>query len=101
MFLGDWRATGVSHIGSDTGQGGSPWSSKHTGRWHTGEFDNGGFHRQYELTTDGNRWTISGGAIERAEITFSEDNRGQTIRWEWKPVRTWEPLCDRVAERHD
>ncbi|MGC7100484.1 DUF1579 family protein [Amycolatopsis lurida] len=131
VFLGDWRATGVSHAE----QGGSPWSSTHTGRWHTGEFfliqderalvgaqefdtlsllgvdpetggyvmrtfDNGGFHRQYDLTSDGNRWTISG-ATERAEITFSEDNRRQTIRWEWKPARTWEPLCDRVAERHD
>lgn len=63
-------------------------------------FDNGGYHRRYELTVDGNRWTITGDT-ERAEITFSDDNRGQTICWEWKPERTWLPLCDRVAERHD
>lgn len=99
VFLGDWRATGVAYTGSasaaDRMQGESPWSSTHTGRWHTGEFfliqderarvgddefdtlsllgvdpetgryvmrtfDNGGFHRQYELTVDGSRWTITG-----------------------------------------
>ncbi len=135
VFLGDWRAAGVAYTGSDSAQGESPWSSTHTGRWHTGEFfllqderaqvggqefdtlsflgvdpetgryvmytfDNGGFHRQYELTVDGSRWTIAG-ATERAEIMFSEDNRKQTIRWEWKPAQAWVPLCDRVAERHD
>src|SRR5918998_6138926 len=34
VFLGDWDATGVAH----TAPGGAPWSSTHTGRWHTGEF---------------------------------------------------------------
>jgi RNA polymerase sigma factor (sigma-70 family) len=56
-----------------------------TGRYVMRTFDNGGYHRQYELTVDGNRWTITG-ATERAEITFSDDNRRQTIRWEWKPA---------------
>ena len=132
VFLGDWQATGVAHTTAD---GAAPWTSTHTGRWHTGEFflvqderarvgehpfdtlsvlgvdpdtggyvlrtfDNGGFHRQYDVTVDGDRWTISG-ATERAEITFSADNRRQTIHWEWKPAGTWVPLCDRVAERHD
>ncbi|AXB43914.1 DUF1579 family protein [Amycolatopsis albispora] len=135
VFLGDWRATGVAHVGPGGEPGETPWSSTHTGRWHTGgffliqderarlggqdfdtlsllgvdpstggyvvrTFDNGGFYRQYELTADGNRWTITGDT-ERAEITFSEHNRRQTIHWAWKPAGTWVPLCDRVAERHD
>jgi hypothetical protein len=43
VFLGDWRAEGTSYGGTDqTGedpkQNGVPWTSRHTGRWHTGEF---------------------------------------------------------------
>jgi hypothetical protein len=71
-----------------------------SGRYVMRTFDNGGFYREYAVTVDGSRWTITG-ATERAEVTFSDDSRRQTIRWEWKPAGRWVPLCDRVAERRD
>jgi hypothetical protein len=139
VFLGDWRATGRAHDneapGPDQPTSGSPWSSTHQTRWHTGEyfmiqderatvgdsafdtlsligvdqetgryvmrtFDNGGHFRQYELTVADDQWTIIG-STERATIVFTDDNRRQTIHWEWKPGDEWVPLCDRVAIRRD
>jgi hypothetical protein len=43
VFLGDWRAEGTSYGGTDQAgddprENGVPWTSTHTGRWHTGEF---------------------------------------------------------------
>lgn len=43
VFLGDWRAEGVAHgptdqPGDDPQANDQPWTSTHTGRWHTGEF---------------------------------------------------------------
>lgn len=43
VFLGDWTATGRSYGGTDqSGEdkraNGVPWTSEHTGRWHTGKF---------------------------------------------------------------
>jgi hypothetical protein len=43
IFLGEWRAEGTSYGGTDQSSGdpkknGVPWTSTHTGRWHTGEF---------------------------------------------------------------
>ena len=63
-------------------------------------FENHGHLRTYELTQEGNTWTLSG-PTERARITFSEDNRSQDIVWEWKPEDQWLPLCDRTAVRVD
>jgi hypothetical protein len=42
-FLGEWRAEGTSYggtdqSGSDPCANGVPWTSTHTGRWHTGQF---------------------------------------------------------------
>lgn len=71
-----------------------------TGRYEMRSFENHGYYKPYELTVDGDRWTITG-ATERAEIIFSDNNRRQTIHWDWKPGNTWEPLCDRIAERND
>jgi hypothetical protein len=59
-----------------------------------------GFYRDYPVTRVGKVWTFSG-KTERATITFSDDDRTQTIAWEWKPAGTWLPLCDRVATRID
>ena len=43
VFLGDWRAEGMSFGGTDQSgvdpkANGVPWISTHTARWHTGEF---------------------------------------------------------------
>lgn len=39
VFLGEWRAEGVSFGGTDqSGADGVPWVSTHSARWHTGEF---------------------------------------------------------------
>lgn len=140
-FLGDWHAEGTSYGGTDqTGENpkanGVSWTSRHSGRWHTGgffliqderaildrkdvfdtvsilgidattgacvlhSFENHGFARRYDVTVDGNIWKLSG-ELERATITFSDDDRTQTLVWEWKPGDEWLPLCDRTAVRVD
>ncbi len=42
VFLGDWKADGTSYGGTDQSgdpkANGVPWTSTHTGRWHTGDF---------------------------------------------------------------
>jgi hypothetical protein len=43
VFLGDWKAEGTSYgatdqTGANKKANGVPWTSTHTGRWHTGEF---------------------------------------------------------------
>lgn len=43
VFLGDWRAEGMSfggtdQSGADPKANGVPWVSTHTTRWHTGQF---------------------------------------------------------------
>ncbi len=43
VFLGDWRAEGISfggtdQSGADPKANGIPWVSTHTARWHTGDF---------------------------------------------------------------
>ncbi len=43
VFLGDWRAEGMSfggtdQSGADPKANGVPWVSTHTARWHTGDF---------------------------------------------------------------
>lgn len=63
-------------------------------------FENHGFERRYQVTRDGDRWTLSG-EQERVTITFKDSNRTQDIVWEWKPKEIWLPLCDRVAHRSD
>lgn len=69
-----------------------------TGNYFVRSFENHGFYRHYDLTVNGDRWEISG-EHERATTIFSNDNRTQTIAWEWKPEDTWLPLCDRTATR--
>lgn len=71
-----------------------------SGRYFARTFENHGFYRHYELTVDGDRWTVIG-EHERATITFGDDDRTQTIVWEWKPDDRWLPLCDRTATRTD
>lgn len=97
-----------------------PWTSTHTGRWHTGKyllvqeerarpggevfdtlsimgvdpgtgahfarcFENHGFCRNYEVTREDETWRLTG-EHERAAITFGENNRKQTVVWEWRPA---------------
>lgn len=139
VFLGEWKADGVSFGGTDQSVDprahGEPWISTHKAHWHTGSFflfqderatiagrafdtfsvlgidpasgdyfartfENHGFYRHYRLAVDGQTWTLTGGT-ERARFKFSDDNRRQTIIWEWKPSNRWLPLCDRVAVRAD
>lgn len=43
VFLGEWRAEGMSfggtdHLGDDPKANGVPWVSTHSAHWHTGEF---------------------------------------------------------------
>jgi hypothetical protein len=71
-----------------------------TGAMFARSFENHGFSRDYAVTRDGKVWTLSG-ATERATIVFSDDDRTQTITWEWKPADRWLPLCDRIARRID
>lgn len=71
-----------------------------SGEYFSRGFENHGFYRDYRMTVDGKQWRIDG-ATERATITFSDDDRRQDIRWEWKPEDRWLPLCDRVAVRVD
>ena len=68
------------------------------GRYFARTFENHGFYRHYDLTVEGNVWTISG-KTERARIEFSKDGKRQTIAWEWRPQDAWLPLCDRVATK--
>jgi hypothetical protein len=70
------------------------------GGYFARSFENHGFYRHYHVTRDGRTWTISG-EHERARIEFSDDDRTQTIAWEWRPDGEWLPLCDRVARRTD
>lgn len=69
-------------------------------RYFARSFENHGFYRHYEVTTEGRTWTISG-LLERARVEFTADRRTQTITWEWKRNDAWLPLCDRVARRVD
>ena len=71
-----------------------------TGMYFARGFENHGFYRNYPVTRDENVWKVNGD-IERAMITFGDDNRTQTIAWEWRPKGEWLPLCDRVATRID
>ena len=68
------------------------------GRYFARTFENHGFYRNYELTVEGNVWTLSG-KTERASIAFSSDGKRQNINWEWCPNDAWLPLCDRVATK--
>ena len=68
------------------------------GRYFARTFEDHGFYRHYDLTVEGNVWTISG-KTERARIEFSNDGKRQTITWEWRPQNAWLPLCDRVATK--
>lgn len=68
------------------------------GRYFCRTVDNLGFARDYTLHVDGPRWALLG-EHERATIEFSDDDRTQTISWEWRPQDGWLPLCDRVARR--
>lgn len=70
------------------------------GRYVARTFDNLGYYRHYDVTVDDRTWTLTG-ATERATIVFSDDDRRQTVVWEWKPGDAWLPLCDRVAVRTD
>lgn len=71
-----------------------------TGKYFARCFENHGFYRNYVVTVDGNVWNFNG-EFERCRIEFSDDNRKQTIVWEWKPEGKWLPLCDRTAVRTD
>lgn len=68
------------------------------GRHFALTFENHGFFRHYDMTAEGNVWTMSG-PTERARIEFSGDGRRQTIHWEWRPQDAWLPLCERVATK--
>ena len=67
-------------------------------RYFASTFDNHGFYRHYDVTVEGNVWTISG-KTERARIELSDAGKRQTINWEWQPKDTWLPLCDRIATK--
>ena len=71
-----------------------------SGDYFIRSFENHGFYRHYQLTRDGKVWTLEG-ATERARIEFTDDDRTQVIRWEWKPEDRWLLLCDRTAARID
>ena len=71
-----------------------------TGKYFARCFENHGFYRNYDVSVSGNVWNFTG-EKERARIEFSDDNRTQTIIWEWKPEDKWLPLCDRTAVRID
>ena len=71
-----------------------------TGGYFVRSFENHGFYRQYNLSVDGDRWVLTG-EHERATVIFSDNDRTQTISWEWKPDDTWLPLCNRIATRTD
>ena len=68
------------------------------GRYFARTFENHGFYRHYDVTVEGNVWTISG-KTERARIEFSHDGKRQSITWEWRTKNVWLPLCDRVATK--
>ena len=71
-----------------------------TGGYFVRSIENHGFYRHYQLARDGDVWTLTG-ATERARTEFTDDDRTQVIKWEWKPEGQWLPLCDRVAKRID
>lgn len=71
-----------------------------TGDYFARSFENHGFFRHYRVIREGKTWRFEG-ETERASITFSDDDRTQTIAWEWKPAGDWLPLCDRIATRID
>lgn len=63
----------------------------------TRAFDNLGVFNEYATKVDGNVWTLTG-KTARARIEFTDPDT-QVITWEWKPGRSWLPLCDRTAHR--
>jgi hypothetical protein len=71
-----------------------------TGGYFVRSFENHGFYRHYDVSLDGVRWSLTG-EHEWATVVFSDDDRMQTISWEWKPDDTWLLLCDGVATRTD
>jgi hypothetical protein len=71
-----------------------------TGGYFARSFENHGFYRHYNVSVAGDRWSLTG-EHERATVVFSDNDRTQTISWEWKPDDTWLLLCDGVATRTD
>ncbi|MEP6919036.1 MAG: hypothetical protein ABJC89_25565 [Acidobacteriota bacterium] len=69
-----------------------------SGAYFARTFENHGFYRHYDVTVDGDTWRLDG-ASERATIVFTDNDRTQSIAWEWCPTGQWLPLCDRVATK--
>lgn len=71
-----------------------------SGGYFARTFENHGFYRHYALAVDAGVWSFTG-ATERARIEFNDDDRRQTIVWEYKPGEQWLLLCERTAIRSD
>lgn len=69
-----------------------------SGAYVNDAFDSLGFHQVYKTTVEGDVWTFTG-KTERARVEFTDGGDTQVITWEWKPGRTWVPLCERTARR--
>lgn len=62
-------------------------------------YDNLGYARDYAVTVDGRRWTLTG-PWERATIEFSEDGQRLDEHWDRSDDgENWLPLCDFSATR--
>lgn len=62
-------------------------------------FDNGGFHRAYDLDIKGETWNIQG-ETERAVMEFDVDGSTYKEFWEIKSDGKWRPLCRRTGKKH-
>lgn len=127
MFVGEWDATGRTLMPSDlTGRESYAWLSggffllyrfdrSYGGMEHRGTgvfrvdpadqsysttfYDNLGYARDYAVTVDGRRWTLTG-PWERATLEFSEDGQRLDERWERSDDgENWMPLCEFSATR--
>ncbi len=72
-----------------------------TGLYFARTFENHGFYRDYRLTVSDNIWSLTAQVDRLRPGRSGDDDRRQSIVWEWKPGNAWLPLCDRTATRID
>lgn len=68
------------------------------GTYFSWSVENHGFSREYLVSVEADTWTFTGDQ-ERATLTFSDEGRTLTHRWEYRPKGEWVALCDRVDSR--
>jgi hypothetical protein len=86
------RAANSAHVGTSV-------IGSAQDQYRLDSFDNLGYHRTYELSAEGQVWTIRG-EHERARQAFDPSGNHFDIAWEIrKHGERWQPLCTLRATR--